>query len=607
MPSYELFGKSTQSIVYGLQEAAIQRMLDFDYICQRETPSVAAIINPTRSGVHKVFFGTKEILIPVYTSITTAVTEHPNADVCINFASFRSAYETSLEALNQDSIRTVVIIAEGVPERRARELLVTAQKQEKTIIGPATVGGIKAGCFKVGNTGGTLDNIMACNLHRPGSVAFVSKSGGMSNESYNIIARNTNGVYEGIAIGGDSYPGSTFIDHLLRWEHDPAVAMVVVLGEVGGTDEYAIVDALKAGKITKPLVAWVTGTCAKVFPAEVQFGHAGAMAASQDESADAKNAALKAAGAIVPDSFDDYDEKIRTTFETLKAKGLITQTEEPTPPPIPENYATLVKEGRVRKPTSFLSSIADDRGEELLYNGEKLSSIIEGQKGIGYTLGLLWFKKQLPDWAARFLEMTLIICADHGPAVSGAHNSIIAARAGKDMISALASGLLTIGPRFGGALNDAAHYFKNAVDTNTSPDDFIKSMKDKGINIPGIGHRIKSVQNPDIRVSLVKDYAKKHFAKTTYLDYALEVEKRTTAKRGNLILNVDGTIAVCLLDMMASIPEFSSDEITEIASGGRLNAIFVFGRSIGLIGHIFDQYRLQQPLYRHPWDDILYL
>lgn len=67
------------------------------------------------------------------------------------------------------------------------------------------VGGIKPGCFKIGNTGGMIDNILSSKLYRPGSVAYVSRSGGMSNELNNIISRMTNGVYEGVAIGGDRW------------------------------------------------------------------------------------------------------------------------------------------------------------------------------------------------------------------------------------------------------------------------------------------------------------------------------------------------------------------------------------------------------------------
>jgi ATP citrate (pro-S)-lyase len=82
-------------------------------------------------------------------------------------------------------------------------------------------------------------------LTSPGSVAYVSRSGGLSNELNNVIARTTDGVYEGIAIGGDRYPCTTFIDVLLRYEANPEVHMMVLLGEVGGTLEYEVCDALK--------------------------------------------------------------------------------------------------------------------------------------------------------------------------------------------------------------------------------------------------------------------------------------------------------------------------------------------------------------------------
>ena len=80
-------------------------------------------------------------------------------------------------------------------------------------------------------------------LYRPGSVAYVSRSGGMSNELNNIICRNTDGVFEGCAIGGDRYPGSTFTDHLIRYHDEPKVQMLVLLGEIGGTEEYEIIKA----------------------------------------------------------------------------------------------------------------------------------------------------------------------------------------------------------------------------------------------------------------------------------------------------------------------------------------------------------------------------
>lgn len=216
------------------------------------------------TGDHKqkYYWGHKEVLIPVYKKMHDAITKHKDVDVVVNFASLRSAYESTVEVLDYAQIRTIAIIAEGIPENMTRKLNKMAHAKGVSIIGPATVGGVKPGCFKIGNTGGMLDNILHSKLYRPGSVAYVSRSGGMSNELNNIISKSTDGVFEGVAIGGDRYPGTTFMDHIMRYQQDPGAKLIVLLGEVGGVEEYEVCEALKDGRITKPLVAWCIGTCA---------------------------------------------------------------------------------------------------------------------------------------------------------------------------------------------------------------------------------------------------------------------------------------------------------------------------------------------------------
>ena len=599
----------TRCIVYGLQTTAVQGMLDFDFMCKRSKPSVACMIFPF-SGNHysKLYWGTDETLIPVYTTFAEAVAKHPDASVMINFASFRSVYETVSETLDYSSqIKTIAIIAEGVPESQTRALNKLAAEKGVGIIGPATVGGIKPGCFRIGNTGGMLDNIIMSKLYRPGSVAYVSKSGGMSNELNNIVARNSDGVYEGVAIGGDRYPGSLFLDHLLRYNDNPEVKMMVLLGEVGGIDEYEVADAIKSGRITKPLVAWVMGTCASIFPYEVQFGHAGAMARGDLETAAAKNAYLAKAGAHVPSSFDAIGLKMHEVYSQLVSQGIIVPKPEPPTPKIPMDYNWAKRLGLIRKPANFISSISDDRGDELTYAGMPISEAIKEDIGVGGVLSLLWFRRRLPAYATKFIEMVLMVSADHGPAVSGAHNTIVAARAGKDLVSALASGLLTIGPRFGGALDDAATMFKEAVDQGVSAADFVNNMRKGNKLIMGIGHKIRTITNPDMRVAIVKAYAQQHFPKTPVLDFALEVEQITTKKKATLILNVDGCIAACFVDLLRNCGAFDLNEADELLANGCLNGLFVTGRTVGFIGHFIDQKRLKQGLYRHPWDDIAYV
>jgi ATP citrate (pro-S)-lyase len=558
------FTNHTQSFIYGMQPRAVQGMLDFDFMCQRKEPSVVCMIYPFGGHhVQKFYWGTKETLLPVYTSIEEACEKFPNVDVAINFASFRSVYESTRELMTFPQIKTIAIIAEGVPEKRARELLWEAKEKDILIIGPATVGGITPGCFKIGNTGGMMDNIVSSKLYRMGSVAYVSKSGGMSNELNNIISRATDGVYEGVAIGGDRYPGSTFIDHMLRFEADDNAKMMVLLGEVGGVEEYEIAEAVKNGKITKPVVAWCIGTCATMFTTDVQFGHAGSFANSDLETARAKNEALRKSGVYVPETFEDLPKVMTEVYETLVAEGTLVPRPEPMVPKVPIDYAWAQELGLIRKPASFISTICDDRGQELFYSGMAISEIFKEDIGIGGVLSLLWFKRRLPVYATKFIEMVLMLTADHGPAVSGAHNTIVTARAGKDLISSLVSGLLTIGDRFGGALDGAAQMFSSAYDKGLSPAEFVSSMRKSHQLILGIGHKIKSRTNPDLRVSIVKEYVLANFPNSETLKYAMEVESITTAKKDNLILNVDGAVGVAFVDLLRGCGAFSRAEAEE--------------------------------------------
>ncbi|KNZ64439.1 ATP citrate (Pro-S)-lyase [Puccinia sorghi] len=271
-PWFRPFDETTRGLVYGLQPRAIQGMLDFDFACGRKTPSVAAMIYPFGGHhVQKFYWGTKETLLPVYATIANAIKKRPKANTLVKFSSSHSVYQSTLDALE-------------IPQ--------------------------------INNTGGMIDNIISSKLYRPGSVAYISKSGGMSNELNKILSLTTNGMYEGIAIGGDRYPGKTLIDNMLCYEADPNCKMLVLLGEVGGVEE-CVIEAVKLGRIKKPIIAWAIGTFAKIFTTEVQFGHAGSMANSDLEMADAKNKAMQAAGFVVPDTFADLPTALKKVYKDL--------------------------------------------------------------------------------------------------------------------------------------------------------------------------------------------------------------------------------------------------------------------------------------------------
>jgi len=697
---YELFTRDSRCFFLGTQEVAAQRMLDSDFKWQR-SPSVAAFVG-NNEGLSWLFFGKEEIAIPIYTSLEEAATKHPDVDIVINFRSSRSAFQDAKVALEIPSIKILVIIAEGIPERQMKILIRKAKNLGKVIIGPATVGGIAAGAFRIGNSGGTIKNIMGSKLNRPGSVGYTGVSGGLFNEMSSTIARVTDGVYESIPVGGDTYPGSTLLEHLLRYEANPKIKILVMAGELGGKDEYEVVKALKDGRITKPLVAWVSGTCQEVLPPRTQFGHAGAKASEEAETAQAKNKALKEAGAIVPKDYDEFPIKIKETYLKLVKKGIIKKIREPEVPELPLDIEEALEKGVVRRHTPTKSTISDERGEVLRYAGYSVVDLIKEGYGIEDVMSLLWekeleghkrfrtcigialatkpvgrrrlwplsekatlasaqagvdlvhsvvsglnaikspdtpdgkdylnapylfvhtinlighwldiaykrkqfsirklretqdiptiislrwFQKEPKDYEKELIKRIIMLLADNGPCVSGANITILDAGAGIDLPQSVAAGISAIGPRFGGAITNAARSFKEGLEKGITPREFVEWRKsiDKAI-IPGIGHLVFNKDKPDSRFVCLKKYIKSLGIPTPCLDFALGVQEVTLEKRNNLILNIDGAIGVILTDL--GYPEEA------------LNAFFVLARTIGFTGHWLDQKRLKSRLYRTPF------
>lgn len=589
-----MFTKKSGAIIYGMQIKSAQQMLDFDYLCGRD-PSVIAFINEWKNKTyHKLFFGKNEVLIPSFPNFE-AIPEylHKNIDTLVNFASFRSATNSTKQAMTSGLFKNIVIIAEGIPERETREIIGLNKEYNLNIIGPATVWAMEAWVFRAGNTGGALENIIDSKLYRSGNVWFVSKSGWMSNELRRVISDRTNGTSLSIALGGDKYNIMQFQDAMKIMQEREEVKMIVMLGEVWGRDELIIAEMIQNWEIRKPVVAWCIWTIWEQISWEVQFGHAWAKSNQDEETASYKNIALKNAWAIVPESFMDFWEKIQTTFEKLNIESS------------DENNNILHKLEHIenRKKTLFTSTISDERGEELSYNKKSISSYTDSWS-FANVIGNLWLKKDLPDYGLEFINTILILLADHGPAVSGANNAIVTARAGNDLKSSLIAGLTTIWPRFGGAIDWAAKEFSKGVYHNISAQEFVEQMKINGKNIPGIWHKVKSKFNPDKRCEILWEISKK-FPNNKHLQFALAVEEITLEKKCNLILNVDGMIAVMLLDLFEDI-WMDYSETQEYIDAGIFNAFFILARTVGFIGHIVDQKRLKEPLHRTPWDDILY-
>ncbi|XP_070582144.1 ATP-citrate synthase-like isoform X2 [Ptychodera flava] len=342
-PVKTLFTKDTKAFLAGVPPPVVQDSLDVDFLGSRTTPSVAALIHPdSEESESKFRWGEGVISIPTYKRIDEALKNHSDVDVLALFAPPPLAFKATMFALKHPQIKTIILNVGGLSDLQSRQVLSLAKQKDVTIIGPGSlkhpmqVGGIKPGCFQFGRMGGNADNVLACKLYRQGSVALVSRTGGLSNMVIHAVNHHTDGIYEAIAIGGGSYTGTSMVGHVLGYQDNPDVKLIVVIGEIGTTEEQDVVMAMKKGLITKPVVAYCVGTCASAFKQQpVQFGHGGLTAVGAVETATVKNKAFKDAGAIVPDCYDDIGKSLSAVYQELVRKGTIVPKPEASPPSLP--------------------------------------------------------------------------------------------------------------------------------------------------------------------------------------------------------------------------------------------------------------------------------
>lgn len=583
----ELRQLSTKILALGSHPGIIQSILDYDYMIGREWPSVRGIVTGGGRKTERYFWGENEIILPVYPSLDAlSTTQRDEINAVLHVQSGRRVLESMSEALNKlPRLKLGVVFAEQTPEAHALELGKLAREKEVLITGPASVGIVVPGVFKLGAIGGTqYPQLVSAKIFEAGDTAVISTSGGMVNELIHTVTGSGLPVSFGLALGGDRFPLSSPADVFLLAEQDDTTKRIVYFGELGGQDEYEIAALIKDKKITKPIFAYVAGTVADLFETPPQFGHAKAMASVQSETASAKKQALREVGATVFDSFSELApalEALAVASDAYEAKRSIGE----------------------RKKYHLVSHLSGDNAAgDVQLLGRDLRETVEANSYASLVLSMLLGEKTLnaPKLVA-FTDYVLRLLVDHGPYVSGALNTIVSARAGKDLVSSLAAGLLTIGPRFGGAINGAAGIWLEGVQTTGDAKAFIRQQS--GV-IQGIGHKKYRIDRPDPRVAALAEYS---IEGGRYLAFARSVESVTASKKANLILNVDGAIAAILLDLFETELGYTPEQLHELVDIEFFNALFVLSRSVGFTSHYLDQRRHDEGLFRLSDDDIRYL
>jgi len=502
--------------------------------------------------------------VPVFNTPGEAVNSLGEIDVSVVFVPAAGVKEAAISAIDA-GIKLAVLVPDRVPVWDAMEIAAAAKANGAMFLGPNTLGALSPGKGVVGMIGGRAES--ARQWFKPGvpkGVGVISRSGGMASSTGYYLGQAGVRISTIVHIGGDAVIGIRLSDAALMFEADPLTEAIVIFGEIGSSQEEELAQLIAAGKITKPVIAYIGGKAARE---GTRFSHAGAIIEGGRGTHAGKVKALREAGGTVVDAFGEVPNAVVEILGKMKGESLMSEAD---------------------KKAVWNTAITRVEPNKVAVRGYDIAELM-GRVSFGAAVYLI-VTEELPSQAvARLMDAILVSSIDHGATPPSALAARTVASTGATLSASVAAGIMSINRHHGGAIEDCARQLKAIADRATresiSIDEAaartLATMREAGERMPGFGHRLHT---KDPRTARLFELAREAGVNGVHMQAASAVEKAFANAKKSLPINVDGAIGAILADLRINPAAF--------------NGIFMIARTPGLVAHVIEEQTREKPMRR---------
>jgi succinyl-CoA synthetase alpha subunit len=511
--------------------------------------------------------GTSVLGVPVFDTCAAAVAALGGVDVSVLFVPAPAVKDAALDAINA-GVKLVVLVADRVPVWDAMEIAAAAKEKGAEFVGPNTLGIASPGQAVVGMIGGRAESAREWfKPANPTGVGIISRSGGMSSSTGYYLGQAGVRISSIVHIGGDAVLGLRVPDVALKFEQDPATDAIVVFGEIGGSQEEDLAELIRAGRVTKPVIAYIGGKAAKE---GTRFSHAGAIIEGGKGTHAGKVEALRSAGATVVSAFGELPAAVVGVLKRMGSRSLMSEQE------IKAKWTTAV------------THIEPNR---VAVRGHDIAGLM-GKVSFGAAVYLI-LRGTLPDErVGRLMDAVLVSSIDHGATPPSTLAARTVASTGASLSQSVAAGILSINKHHGGAIEDAARFLAALLATSAEKGETLDqaaarevgAIKASGARVSGFGHRVHTKDPRTTRLFELAAEAGLGAEGRTHIAAARAVERAFAGLGRPLPVNVDGALGAILMDL-------GFDQRV-------MNGLFMIARVPGLVAHVTEEQTRERPMRR---------